>query len=68
MLYVLGIGIEGLPFQKIWIRSKCLRMYDYCTTHHDETVGIGRIAPSLAITGQPGIGTPFFRLVNLRLT
>jgi hypothetical protein len=31
---VLNIGIEDLPFQKIWFRADYIRMYDYIETRH----------------------------------
>ncbi len=66
--YVLNIGLEDFRPQNIWVRSEYLRMYDYCNEHYSEAVGINRTAPSIVITGQPGIGTPSFRFVSLRLT
>ncbi len=64
--YVLDIGIDDLPIQKVWIRSDYIRMYDYCSNHYERTkrTRINQMAPSVVITGQPGIGRFSFRFIN----
>ena len=55
--YALDFGIEHLERSKLWIRNDYLRIYDYCNKHYDRVKSIGRgVAPSVVITGQPGIG------------
>ena len=66
--YFLDIGLEELRLKNIWIRSEYLRMYDYCIERCNGAVGMNQAAPSIAIIGQPGIGTPSFRFVDLRHT
>ena len=62
--YMLGIGIQGLPFQKIWIRTEYIRLFDYIQQCHDH-VRTQNLAPAVVITGQPGIGDfKFFIVYN----
>src|SRR5260370_32085777 len=60
--YVLDIGIDNLRFQKIWIRSDYIRLYDHCDYRYRLSFGLNRRSSCVFITGQPGIGRPFFAL------
>ncbi len=70
--YILDIGIKGLSYSKIWIRADYIRIYDYCNDHYNRSMSIFLLsnkkeAPSVVITGQPGIGKRSFRVGNFRL-
>jgi len=55
--YVLNMGIETLPHSKIWIRTDYIRIYDYCSEYYELCRSLPhKAAPSVVITGQPGIG------------
>lgn len=53
--YMLDISIEGLPFPKIWIRAEYIRIFAYLEYHYNHE-RVHNLAPSVVITGQPGIG------------
>jgi len=53
--YMLDIGIEGLPFPKIWIRAEYIRIFAYLEYHYNHKRA-HNLAPSVVMTGQPGIG------------
>src|SRR5258708_6020015 len=67
--YILNIGIKGLPHSKIWIRTDYIRIYDYCSGHYESCLSQPSrwVAPSIIITGQPGVGKSSFRVRNFRL-
>jgi len=52
---ILDIGIENLPFQKIWIRADYIRVYNFLEDCEAPQV-TNNVAPGAVITGQPGIG------------
>jgi hypothetical protein len=55
--YALHFGIENFERSKIWVRRDYLRIYKYCVKHHDKAKTFsGRVAPSVVITGHPGVG------------
>jgi hypothetical protein len=55
--YALDFGIENLERSKLWVRRDYLRIYKYCGTHYDKVKNFsGRVAPSVVITGHPGVG------------
>jgi hypothetical protein len=60
--YTLDIGIVGLPYSRIWIRSDYIRVYDYLNRHYNKPVP-GR-APSATLTGQPGVGGSLCRFIR----
>jgi hypothetical protein len=55
-----------LETQRLWVRTDYLRLYDYCKFHCDfveKSQEQGpKLAPSVVITGQPGIGRCFSSL------
>jgi len=53
--YVLDIGIKHLPFLKVWIRAEYIRIFDYVERHYNHD-RVHNLAPSIVVTGQPGIG------------
>ena len=67
--YILNIDIDDLPHPKIWIRAEYIRIYDRCSAHYESCLSQPSrdVAPSVVITGQPGIGKPSFRVGNFRL-
>ena len=52
---ILDIGIENLPFQKIWIRADYIRVYNFLEDF-EAPQATNNVAPGAVITGQPGIG------------
>jgi hypothetical protein len=52
---ILDIGINDLPFEKIWIRADYIRVYDFLESREAPSVR-NRLAPSAVVTGPPGIG------------
>jgi hypothetical protein len=63
----LNLDIESLETQRPWVRMDYLRAYDYCNFHYDEVLKSQlqwgpKTAPSVVITGQPGIGQCFSSL------
>lgn len=66
--YMLDIGIEGLPYSSIWIRSDYVRVYDHLNFHYNKPAPHGR-APAVVLTGQPGVGGSLSRrFIGLLLT
>ena len=57
--------MEEIEFKKIRVRPDYIRMYDYCNEHYQKAARRNERAPSVVITGQPGIGKRLFRLINL---
>ena len=57
--------MEEIEFKKIRVRPDYIRMYDYCNEHYQKAARRNERAPSVVITGQPGIGQRVFRLINL---
>jgi hypothetical protein len=56
-----------LRTRRLWVRTDYLRLYDYCKFHCDdveksEIKWRPTTAPSVVITGQPGIGRCFSSL------
>src|SRR5258708_3747539 len=60
--YILNIDIDNLPHPKIWIRAEYIRIYDRCSAHYESCLSQPNrnVAPSVVITGQPGIAKPSF--------
>lgn len=55
--YALDFGIENFERSKLWVRRDYLRIYKYCDKYHDKAKTLrGRVAPSVVITGHPGVG------------
>jgi len=53
----LDFGIENFERSKLWVRRDYLQIYKYCGKHHDKAKNFsGRVAPSVVITGHPGVG------------
>jgi len=52
---ILNIGIDGLPFQKIFIRAEYIRIYDLLD-HRELSRFPNGLAPAAVLTGQPGNG------------
>ena len=53
---ILDIAIPGINPSKLWVRKEYIKLSEYCEEY------LGRdhfIAPSVVITGQPGIGKYF---------
>ncbi|KAI9434189.1 hypothetical protein H4582DRAFT_1856074 [Lactarius indigo] len=67
--YILDLGIPDIRRSRLWVRKEYIRLYGYCNkyleSHRDDD-----IAPSVVITGQPGIGKSYWVLYALcrRLT
>lgn len=55
--YVLDIGIERIPLQKIWVRADYVQIYDLCNEKYQEAQDQ---APCVVIPGQPGVGKRCF--------
>jgi len=66
--FVLDFHIKSLRISKLWVRQDYIRLYDYCNTHYNDVWSYSEpdwpppSAPSVVITGQPGIGECFSRL------
>ena len=56
--YMLDIGIDGLPYPKIWIRAEYIHVFAYLQQYYDQE-RTHNLVPSVVITGQPGIGESF---------
>ena len=56
--YMLDIGIDELRYQKIWIRTEYLRIFNYVQELSDHD-WVHNLAPAIVIAGQPGIGESF---------
>jgi hypothetical protein len=58
--YPLDFGIMGLARSRLWIRNDYIRIYNRCEgLYNDVEHDKSGIAPSIVITGQPGIGKSF---------
>lgn len=44
---------------KLWVRKDYIRIYDYCVNRYEHVRNKLRKAPSVVITGQPGLGECF---------
>ncbi|KAI0255603.1 hypothetical protein BJV78DRAFT_1119377 [Lactifluus subvellereus] len=64
--YPLDFGDENYARSKIWIRKDYIRIYDRCEEFHNRMTHIRSIAPSVIITGQPGIGKTYWIRYALR--
>jgi hypothetical protein len=54
--YGLDLGIE-LKRSELWVRQDYIRIYDYCSKRYEEgPSSVRKIARSVVITGQPGVG------------
>jgi hypothetical protein len=60
---ILNIGIDDLPFEKIWIRADYIRIYDFLGSRETPLVR-NRLAPAAVVTGQPGIGDSSLSIRN----
>jgi hypothetical protein len=69
--FALDLDIKYLRISELWIHQDYIRLYDYCNTHYNNVWSYsepGRpppSAPSVVITGQPGIGEYFFLLFTI---
>jgi DNA replication protein DnaC len=55
--FALSFDIEDFDPSGMWIRKDYGLLYDYCTNYFNEpNVKTGDEAPSVVITGQPGVG------------
>ncbi|KAI9442329.1 hypothetical protein H4582DRAFT_1809402 [Lactarius indigo] len=67
--YILDLGVPDIRRSKLWVRKEYIRLYGYCNKylelHRDD-----HMAPSVVITGQPGIGKSYWVVYALcrRLT
>jgi hypothetical protein len=52
---ILNIGIDGLPFSKIFIRADYIRVYNFLD-HRETSRFSNGLAPAAVLTGQPGNG------------
>ena len=64
--FILNLGIKPFSITRLWIRRDYIRLYERCNEHDNDVreselqlEGAPRIAPSVVITGQPGIGEYF---------
>ncbi|KAI0256323.1 hypothetical protein BJV78DRAFT_1151083 [Lactifluus subvellereus] len=53
--YPLDFGDEDLGRSKLWIRKDYIRIHDCCEEFYNDITRLKSIAPSVIITGQPGI-------------
>ena len=65
--FALNLGIQSLRTQRLWVRKDYIRFYDHCVTRYNRgwnrpNPDTARRAPSVVITGQPGIGRCFSSL------
>jgi len=55
--WVINIGVDGLRWRWIWVRSEYIKIYDYCNEHYEDYLNVvNQRAPCAVVTGQPGIG------------
>jgi hypothetical protein len=54
--YGLDLGTEDLRCSKMWVRKDYIRIYDFCSRQVKEASSTPDLAPSVVITGQPGVG------------
>jgi hypothetical protein len=55
--FALNLDIDFLYPSSLWVREDYIRLYDYCSVYCDKAQNSrNRRAPSIVITGQPGIG------------
>jgi hypothetical protein len=54
--YLMDFGLEGLGNRRIWVRADYVRIYDYAEFHYNKKSYPPNQAPSMVVTGQPGIG------------
>ncbi|KAH9051432.1 hypothetical protein EDB87DRAFT_1687260 [Lactarius vividus] len=52
--YILDLGIPDLRRSKLWIHKEYIRLYEYCNKYLESRRN-EQVAPSVVITGQPGI-------------
>jgi len=52
---ILNIGIDDLPFERIWIRADYIRVFNLLESRETSVVR-NRLAPAAVVTGPPGIG------------
>ncbi|KAH9054177.1 hypothetical protein EDB87DRAFT_1689495 [Lactarius vividus] len=57
--YILDLGTPDLRRSKLWIRKEYIRLYEYCNKYL-ESRRTEQVAPSVVITGQPGIGKSYW--------
>ena len=66
--FELDLGI-GVPGSRQWVRQDYIRIYDYCSKRHEEGSSSKRkMARSVVITGQPGIGVSLSSAVSCLCT
>ena len=62
--FILNLDIEDSPIPRLWVRKDYIRLYDFCNGHYEmareSLEKTPTLAPAIVITGQPGIGKPFF--------
>jgi len=61
---ILNIGIDDLPFQKIWIRADYIRIYDYIENRETPSRLTNLLPPAAVVTGHPGTGEFFLSIWN----
>jgi|SRR6267142_2943820 len=66
--FALDLDVKSLRISGLWVRQDYIRLYNYCNTHYNNVWSHSKpgrpppSAPSVVITGQPGIGECFSRL------
>ena len=64
--FALNLGIIDIQYSKLWVRQDYIRIYDHCVKRHARPPAIEGTAPSIVITGQPGIGV--FQVITFALS
>ena len=50
---ILDIGIDNLPFHKIWIRADYIRVYDFIESREaPNRMAVNLLPPAAVVTGQ----------------
>ena len=57
--FALDLDDDSLAPSKIWIRKDYLRIYDFCERRCEYIRDNLHLAPSVVVTGQPGLGEYF---------
>ncbi|KAI0293197.1 hypothetical protein BC826DRAFT_1015754 [Russula brevipes] len=59
--FVLDFNMHDDQCSRLWVRKDYVRIYDHCDQHFKDTMKhLGHGAPSVVITGQPGIGKAYW--------
>lgn len=57
--FLLDLGVEYFESSRLWVRKDYIRLYDGCNNYFNKFINLTIPAPSVVITGQPGVGVCF---------